>query len=259
MRKDTIQLNPDKVRLRIAMAGGPIKTYAIGLSEKTIHRIKSTGTTSPATAYQLAKNLRTTVDDLQHPPGREEVERQLPRNWLFEGVEPSVEIRQHFPAQFAIGGGDHGYIVAGPPSGWLDPLDDLLKWHPQGGRKIVLRRAAHAYLVEVHYFEYTPNRAQELDYFGASACRFFALTRTNDEFKKTALSEFNADWMWIDLQRLAMERGDMVDVEGFIAPSHPRDYVPVARFYRGLVMRRKLEGMRVFSQFHRDFRRVLVE
>lgn len=35
MPKDTIQLNSDKVRLRIAVAGRPIKAYADGLSEKT--------------------------------------------------------------------------------------------------------------------------------------------------------------------------------------------------------------------------------
>jgi hypothetical protein len=259
MPKDTIQLNPEKVRLRIAVAGGPIKAYADGLSEKTIHRIKKRGTTSLAKAHRLAANLGTTVEDLQLPPERDEVERQLPRNWLYEGVAPSGELRRHFPAQLAIGGDVDGYVVDGPPTGWLDPLDALLKWHLQGGRKIVLRRAAHAYLVELHYFEYTPDRAQELNYYGASACRFFALARTGDEFRKAALNEFNADWVWSDLRRLAMERADIVDVEGHVAPAHPRDYVPVARFYRGMIVRRKMEGMRVFGQFHRDFRRALIE
>lgn len=259
MPKDTIQLNPEKVRLRIAVAGGPIKAYAVGLSEKTIHRIKKGETTSPAKAHRLAANLGTTVDDLRLPPERDEVERQLPRNWLYESVAPSGELRRHFPAQLAIGGGDGGYIVDGPPSGWQDPLDALLKWHPQGGRKIVLRRAAHAYLVELHYFEYTPDRAQELDFLGASACRFFALARTGDEFRKAALNEFNADWVWSDLRRLAMERADIVDVEGHVAPAHPRDYVPVARFYRGMVVRRRMEGIRVFDQLHRDFRWALIQ
>lgn len=157
MPKDTIRLNPDKVRLRIAAAGRPIKAHAVGLSEKTIHRIKKGARTSPATAHLLAARLSTTVEDLLLPPGREEVERQLPRNWLYEGVAPSGELRRHFPAQLAIGGGDDGYVVDRAPSGWLDPLDALLKWHTQGGIKIVLRRAAHAYLVELHYFEYTPD------------------------------------------------------------------------------------------------------
>jgi len=259
MTKHTIQLNPDKVCLRIAMAGGPIKAYADGLSEKTIHRIKKRGITSLAKAHRLAANLSTTVDDLQLPPGRDEVERLLPRNWLYEGVAPSGELRRHFPAQLAIGGDDDGYIVDGPPSGWLDPLDALLKWHPQSGRKIVLRRAAHAYLMELHYFEYTPDRAQELDYLGASACRFFALARTGDEFRKAALSEFHADWVWSDLRRLAMQRADIVDVEGCLVPAHPRAYVPVARFYRGMVVRRRMEGMRVFGQLHRDFRWALIQ
>jgi hypothetical protein len=97
------------------------------------------------------------------------VERQLPRNWLYEGVAPSGELRRHFPAQLAIGGDGDGYVVDRPPSGWQDQLDALLKWLPQGGRKIVLRRAAHAYLAELHYFEYTPDRAQELENHGASA------------------------------------------------------------------------------------------
>lgn len=258
MPKDTIQLNPDKVRLRIAVAGGPIKAYADGLSEKTIHRIKKGKTTSPGKAHRLALNLGTTVEDLQLPPARDEVARQLPRNWLYEGIAPSGEPRRHFPAQLAIGGDVDGYVVDRPPSGWQDPLDALLKWHPQGGRKIILRRAAHAYLIELHYFEYTPNRAQELYYLGASACRFFALARSGDEFKKAALDEFHADWVWSDLRRLAMQRADIVEVEGYIAPTHPRDYVPVARFYRGMVVRRKMEGMRVFGQLHRDFRWALI-
>ncbi len=259
MPKDTIQLNPAKVCLRIAMGGGPIKAHAIGLSEKTIHRIKKGARTSLVTAHRVAANLGTTVEDLMLPPERDEVKRQLPHNWLYEGVVPSGELRRHFPAQLAIGGDLDGYVVDRPPSGWQDPLDALLKWHPQGGRKIVLRRAAHAYLVELQYFEYTPDRAQELDFLGASACRFFALARTGDEFRKTALNEFNADWVWSDLRLLAMTRADIVDVEGYIAPAHPRDYVPVARFYRGMIVRRRMDGMRVFGQFHRDFRRALIE
>ena len=259
MRKDTIQLDPAKVCLRIAVAGGPIKAHAVGMSEKTIHRIKKGAPTSLATAHRLATNLGTTVEDLLLPPGRDEVERQLPRNWLYESVAPSGELLRHFPAQLAIGGGHEGYIVDGPPSRWQGPLDALLKWHTQGGRKIVLRRSAHAYLVELHYFEYTPDHSQELNYFGASACRFFALARTGDEFRKAALNEFHADWIWSDLRRLAMERADIVDVEGGVAPAHPRDYVPVARFYRGMIARRKMEGMRVFDQLHRDFRRALIE
>jgi hypothetical protein len=257
MPKDTIQLNPDKVRLRIALAGVPIKAHAVDMSEKTIHRIKNGERTSLATAYRLATILGTTVEDLRLPPERDEVERQLPRNWLYESVEPSGELRRHFPAQLAIGG--DGYIVDRPPSGWQDPLDALLNWHPQGGKKIVLRRAAHAYLLELHYFEYTPDHAQELDYHGASACRFFALARNGDEFRKAALNEFNADWVWSDLRRLAMERADIVDVEGHAAPAHPREYMPVARFYRGMIVRRRMEGMRVFGQLHRDFRRALIE
>jgi hypothetical protein len=259
MPKQTIQLNSDKVRMRIAKAGGPVKTYAIGMCEKTIQRISNGESTTSGTAHLLAKNLGTTMEDLLLPPERGEVERQLPRNWLYEGVAPSVELRRHFPAQLAIGGDDGGYIVAQPPSGWQDPLDALLKWYPQGGRKIVLRREAHAYLVELHYFEYTPDRAQEVEYHGASACRFFALTRTGDEFRKAALNEFDAHWVWNDLHRLAMERADVIDVEGREAPAHPRDYVPVACFYRGMVVRRTIEGMRVFAQFHRDFRRALIE
>ena len=259
MPKENIQLNPAKVCLRIAVAGGPIKAHAVGMSEKTIHRIKKGAPTSLATAHRLATNLGTTVEDVLLPPGRDEVERQLPRNWLYESVAPSGELLRHFPAQLAIGGGHEGYIVDGPPSRWQGPLDALLKWHTQGGRKIVLRRSAHAYLVELHYFEYTPDHSQELNYFGASACRFFALARTGDEFRKAALNEFHADWIWSDLRRLAMERADIVDVEGGVAPAHPRDYVPVARFYRGMIARRKMEGMRVFDQLHRDFRRALIE
>jgi len=259
MPKETIQLNTEKVRLRLATGGRPIKAHAAGMSEKTIHRIKKGEPTSLATAHRLAANLNTTVEDLLLPPEREEVERQLPSNWLYEGVTPSEEVRRHFPAQLAIGGDHDGYIVDRSPSGWQDPLDALLKRHTQGGRKIVLRRAEQAYLVELHYFEYAPDHAQELDYFGASACRFFALRRTGDEFKKAALNNFNADWVWRQIRRVAMERADIVDVEGEDHPAHPRDYVTVVRFYRGIITRRRLEGVRVFGQFHRDFRRALNE
>jgi hypothetical protein len=259
MPKNTIQLNGEKVRLVIGAAGRPVKAYASGLSEKTIHRIMNGTRTSLSKAHQLAANLDTTVEELMRPPKREEVERQLPPNWLYEGIAPSVEFRRHFPAQAAIGGNPDGYIVDRAPSGWSDPLDELLKWNTQGGRKVVLRRTAHAYLVELHFFEYTPDHAQELDYYGAMACRFFALRRTGDDFNKATLNEFNAAWIWSDLQRMAMNRADIVDVEGYITPAHPREYLPVVRFYRGMIVRRRLEGMRVFRQFHRDLRRALIE
>lgn len=259
MPKETIQLNSDKVRLRIAVSGRPIKAYAVRVSEKTIHRIMKGARTSTATAYKLADILGTTFDDLLLPPEREEVERQLPPNWLYESVTPTGEPRQHLPAQLAIGGCYDGYIVDRSPSGWLDPLDALLKWHTPGVRKIVLRRMAHAYLMELHYFEYTPNHFQELDYYAASACRFFPLTRAGDEFKKAALDAFHAEWIWSDLCRLAMQRADIVDVQGSVALVHPRDYIPVARFYRGMVVQRRMEGIRVFRQFHLDFRRALIE
>ena len=259
MPKETIQLNSDKVSMCIALAGRPMKAYTTEISEKTVQRIKKGDRTTMTTAHKLAKALGTTAEDLQLAPTRDEVERQLPPNWLYESVTPSGEPRQHLPAQLAIGGEHDGYIVDRPPSGWLDPLDALLKWHTRGGRKIVLRRTAHAYLVELHYFEYLPDRSQDLDYYGASACRFFALTRTGDDFKKAALDAFNAGWVWNNLQRLAMQRADLVDLEGSDAPTHPRDYLPVARFYRGMVVRRSMEGMRVFSQFHLDFRRALIE
>jgi hypothetical protein len=260
MPKNTIQLNSEKICLRFAEAGGPAKIYVVaGLSEKTIQRIKKGDRTTLTTAHLLAAKLRTTVEDLLLPVERDEVQRQLPHNWLYEGIEPSVQVRQPLPAQIAIGGNPEGYIVERPPSGWLDPLDKLLKWYTGGGMKIVLRREAHAYRMELHYYEYTPNQAQELDYHAASACRFFALTRTGDEFRKAALHEFYADWVWSDLWRLAMQRADIVDVEGGVAPEHPREYVPVVRFYRGMVMQRKLEGMRVFRQFHGDFRRALIK
>jgi len=68
-------------------------------------------------------------------------------------------------------------------------------------------------MVELQYFECTLDRAQELDYYGAMVCRFFALTRNGNEFRKTALNEFNADWVWRDLQRLAESRADIIDME----------------------------------------------
>lgn len=259
MPKNTIQLSPEKVRLLIAIKGGPIKTHADGLSEKTIRRIMKGERTSLTKAHKLAANLKTTVEDLLLPPERAEVERQLPLNWLYEGVEPSVELRRHFPAQLAIGGNPGGYIIDRSPSGWCDPLHEMLKWHKQDGMKMVLRRTQHAYLVELHYFQYTTACTQELDYFGAMACRFFALRRSNDEFRKAQLNEFNADWIWSDLWRIAMNRADIVDVEGYVTPLHPRDYVPVVRFYRGMIVKRKMEGIRVFGQFHRDCRRALIE
>lgn len=35
--------------------------------------------------------------------------------------------------------------------------------------------------------------------------------------------------------------------------------MPVARLYRGMISRRKMEGMHVFDQWHRDFRQALIE
>ena len=43
--------------------------------------------------------------------------------------------------------------------------------------------------------------------------RFFELTRNGNEFRKTALNEFNADWVWRDLQRLAESRADIIDMK----------------------------------------------
>jgi hypothetical protein len=58
MPKNTMQLNPDKVALRIAEAGKPIKAHASDdLSEKTIHRMKKGGATSVTKAHLLAAAL----------------------------------------------------------------------------------------------------------------------------------------------------------------------------------------------------------
>lgn len=86
--------------MRIAVAGVLMMACADGLSEKTIHRIKKGKRTSPATAHRLAANLGATVDDLLRVHAREEVERQLPRNWLYEGVPPSGELRRHSRRSF---------------------------------------------------------------------------------------------------------------------------------------------------------------
>lgn len=50
-----------------------------------------------------------------------------------------------------------------------------------------------------------------------------------------------------------MNRADIIDVEEYFSPAHPREYVPVVRFFRGMVVRRKFEGMRVCGQFNGDF------
>lgn len=123
--------------------------------------------------------------------------------------------------------------------------------------RTVLRRAAHAYLMELRYSNIPPNRAEELDCYRSSACWFSPLARTSNKFRKAALSECNADWILGHLRHLAIERSDNIKIEGRVALVHPRDYVPVARFYRGLLVRRKMEGVHVFSQFHRDFQRAL--
>lgn len=56
------------------------------------------------------------------------------------------------------------------------PLDPIVQLNGSRPRRIVLRRDKLAFILEVHYFEYS-HHVQEMAYSLPTGCRFFPVTR----------------------------------------------------------------------------------
>ena len=254
MPRETIRLNPDKVKLHLARSGIPIKQLLDGMTAKTVYRIKAGENTSMATAEKLAIKLKTTVSDLSTPVNAENIGYFLPELWLYDAAPGPCHIKNHSFFGMAIEGGPPGYIVDGPPMCFKNPIEQLLKWRETRARKIVLRKEDHAYIFEIHYFYYLSDDEQTVKYFASTACRFFPLTRTGDIFSKTSLNGMMDEHVWGELQRTALANAELVSIEGHNYPDHPYVYFPLVRFYQGSSPKRMALGGRIFEKLHADFK-----
>lgn len=245
MTREAIRLDPDKVRFYIANKGIPIKQLLDGMTAKTVHRIKAGKNTSPATANKLATKLGVTVDDLSSPLKAEEMESFLPDLWLYDNVdEPSgIGDEQFVPCSGAFDGFDS--LMDQSPTDMLSPISKLLDWI-QRPRKIVLRRSEQAFILEIHYFCYSPDHMQTVEYNLATACRFFPLLRKGDNFKKAALNDWADRYIWNHLQETALANAEIVTIEGYDYPDNPSTYFPLVRFYHGIGINRMALGARIF-------------
>ena len=250
MTREAIRLDPQKVSLHIARKGIPIKRLLDGMTAKTVHRIKAGGNTTHATAHKLATQLGVTVEDLSGPLKADEMESFLPNYWLYDDIDaPSGIGDQHF---LPCSCGFDGFIslMDQSPTGTLSPLNKLLKWIPQSNRKIVLRQEDQAFVLELHYFSYSPNRIEKAVYSRAAACRFFPLSRRGDSFEKVGLSDWARQYVWHSLHDMAMANAEIISIEGHDYPDDPRAYFPLVRFSRGMAIKRVTLGARAFvSQY----------
>lgn len=247
MTREAIRLDPDKVKLHIARSGIAIKKLLDGMNPKTVHRIKAGKNTTPATAHKLATKLATTVDNLISPAKACEIHDFLPDHWLYDEVEaPSgVDDEDFLPCSMAIGGGN--YVVDQSPTGMNSPLEKLLTWRSQSGRKIALRRESQAFVIEINCFDYSLDQPKEIRYHRAMACRFFPLARNGDTFKKTSLNDWPDRYVWDWLKVKALASAEIVSIEGHDYPDDPRAYFPLVRFSRGMAIRRIALGARIFA------------
>jgi hypothetical protein len=258
MPKEAIQLNADKVKLHIARRGTPIKRLLDGMNEKTVHRIKAGRRTSPATAHKLAKALNTTVEDLMEPVKHADVGAFLPQNWIYDEAAPSNSMLQHLPFWCATGGGEGGYLVGPAPVDFMNPLSKMLEWHQSRGRKILLRQENQSFAFEIQYFDYSPDRKQEIRYNACTICRFFPVARSGDNFAKATLNDILHRYVWTMLREMAMENAEILAIEGHNYPAHPSAYLPLVRFDRGATLKRESLGARLFTQLHGDLRWSLI-
>jgi hypothetical protein len=252
MTREVIRLDPDKVRFYIDQKGIPIKRLLDGMTAKTVHRIKAGKNTTRSTANKLATKLGVTVEDLSAPLKASDLARFLPDHWLYDDVEtPSGIADQHFlPCSSAF----NGFIclLDQSPTGMFSPLTKLIRWISDSHRKIVLRQEEQAFILEIHYFSYSPafHRTTEVDYSRATACRFFPMERRGDRFEKVRLSDWAHRYIWNHLIDTALAQAEIVSIEGHEYPDDPRAYFPLVRFYKGLGSHRVALGARVFlSQF----------
>ena len=252
MTREAIRLDPDKVRFYINQRGIPIKRLLDGMTAKTVHRIKAGKNTTRATANKLAMKLGVTVEDLSAPLVADEMARFLPDYWLYDNVEtPSGIADQHFlPCSSAFDG--FLCVLDQAPTGVLSPLTKLLKWIPDSNRKIVLRQEDQVFILEIHYFSYSPalHRTTEVDYSRATACRFFPMERRGDRFEKVSLGDWAHRFLWNSLHETALANAEIVSIDGHDYPDDPRAYFPLVRFYQGIGLKRVALGARIFfSQY----------
>jgi hypothetical protein len=257
MTREAIRLNADKVKLHIARSGIPIKRLLDGMNVKTVHRIKAGGNTTLATAYKLASKLGVAVEELKSPVTDEDMEFFLPDQWLYDEAQNSGGIQSHIPFWSAIGG--YKYMVGRSPADMFNPIEELLKLPDHEGRKIVLRRENHSFIFEIHEFHYSSDRERKVEYYRATACRFFPLARDGDTFSKAALSDLLIQYAWKELKRKALTNAEIVSIEGDDYPAHPHAYLPLVRFYQGSILKSIPLGARIFEHFQYDFKLSLID
>lgn len=254
MSRASIQLDPSKVKLKIAHSGLRSKQLLKGMSEKTVQRLKAGQNTTWATAHKLAVSLNTTVEDLMSSVAPGEMDAFLPDQWLYDEARSGTCAINHKPFWMAIGRGAIGYLIGPPPIDLRNPIAQLREWHGSRCRKIVLRQEDLAFIVEIHYFDYSPDTQQRINYYASTACRFFPLARRGDCFTKVALSDLLHRYVWRRLKQEALANAEIVAIEGHDYPEHPHAYFPLVRFYQGTPLKRIALGARIFTQLHADFR-----
>jgi hypothetical protein len=259
MPRTSIQLNAEKVKLLIARKNLTNKAVLTGMTDKTVYRIKAGRKTSQATAEQLAMKLDTTVDDLMTPVMPKEFGAFLPDQWLDDEAQSADSIPNHLPFCSLVGNGNFKYLVGRAPVDMFSPMHDLLKWQIGFAKRVVLRQEKQAFVLEIQYFDYSPDHAQRVEYQASTACRFFPLGRNGDTFTKTALSPLLHAYLWSVLRQEALANAELVSIEGYDYPDHPEAYFPVVRFFQGSAMQRRELGARIFEHLHRDFRCSLIQ
>ncbi|WP_334068565.1 hypothetical protein [Burkholderia cepacia] len=255
MKRNAIVLNGDKIRFRIAELGIPRKQLLDGKCAKTLQRILRGEKTALATAQQLARELRTTLDEIRGPVTEDNLTTWLSGHWLYEDG-PATNLEKHGSSMSFVGTGAT-MLIDSPPTGFGNPFLKLLAFHPETCRKLVVRRVGEAFEVEIHYFHYV-DRSQEIAYQFSVSCRFFPLMREGDDFRKCTMSDPLKRYFWTWLRETAMANAELLEIEGEQFPAHPHAYRPLVVFSRRHPDDNNV-GVRLFSQLQVDFRESLTE
>lgn len=257
MAREAVVLNGDKVRHCIAVSRIPRKQLLDG-RVKTLQRILRGENTSLQAALQLAKELNVTLQELTVPVTDADLDQAMPEHWLYENGPIPEDISRHAQFLSLVGGGGHQYRVGGAPTWLVNPINELFKINTNFNRRIALRRDQHAFVLDLHYFDYSPDHERRVVYLFGTSCRFFPLARNGDVFSKSALSEMYRDYVWSWLCKAATSEAEIVAVEGDEFPEHPDAYLPLVRFFQG-GLGRKFLGARLFSQLQADFRASMID
>lgn len=248
MSKDVIQLDPDKVQIHIDRKNIAIKgLVSPGMTEKTVHRMKAGKPTTRVTAGKLAAALGVAVEDLMGALEPAAMDGFLPALWLYENVDASSGITATrfqccYPAL-----NSSTCLIDQAPTNLVSPIDKLLKWHERRNRKIVLRREAHAFILEIHCFDYAASQMEEIVYSLATACRIFPLARSGDTLRKVNLSDWANRYVWNTLKEKLRAQAEILSFEGDEYPEDPRTYFPLVRFSKGMTNKRVKLGARAFA------------